>query len=885
MRNKPDKHIFCPACFRVLKYRAPLDFHKIHCRIWVKCSIIKRKERNKLAGLQQNRNYVAVALRRRKEYTIMPRTRQLKQDIRYYPKALMERLENIKSFPMTLLEADSGFGKSTALQYFFDTRNPEAFPLHQHEFQSETPAEAWKTFCGLIAKFDRESAERLAVIGMPGEDTMLEIAQTIHGISCERETFLLLDNFQLWELYRPCEFLQTLSDHGGKKLHIVVATHPYTKEERGGLMRSGLLYLLQEEAFAFSREDTDAYYREAGLPLTGIQLEEVIHLTGGWVMALYIEMDALVRTGKFEQGGMTALMQKTFWGGLSEAEKDFLLEVSIFPTFTLSQAQAFSGLTMEETENRLREKRFFIRYDRDHSCYTMHTQLKKMLEDKFALLPEKQQREIYLKGGELAEKAGDRMNTLRFYYHAGAWERLYAMPLTSYDIADTIDETTTPMILDIMEHTTHEMKVRYPKSLVPLAFTLFFLGQNEELLRQKDEIKSVIEECSVSEEEKDAMRGELELLLSFLEYNRIDAMSERHRRALELLGGPATLINSKSTWTFGSPSVLYMYWRESGKLNEELEQMDECMPYYYRLSRGHGTGAELIMRAEAHLHRGETDDAEILCHRAIFTADSKRQNSIAQCGVFTLARLALLHGDRELLEDSRATLRDRSYRNTEDLCRYTYDLANGYLSLLLGNPEAVAPWLAEGKIDDRRLVIMSQPFAHIIYGRVLLEKKEYKKLLGMGGYVMGISSIFPNLLPQLYMKIYMAQAYLVLGKPKEAKENLRDALAIALPDRMFLPFAENYEGIKKLLPDCCEQEARDEIAELFRTIEKGLAQIIGHGLTSRELDVIRLIKQGDSYTNIAKKLFMAETTVKWHMKNIFQKTGIKSRKQIENGNF
>lgn len=101
------------------------------------------------------------------------------------------------------------------------------------------------------------------------------------------------------------------------------------------------------------------------------------------------------------------------------------------------------------------------------------------------------------------------------------------MPLTSYDIADAIDETTTPMILDIMEHTTHEMKVRYPKSLVPLAFTLFFLGQNEELLRQKDEIESVIAECSVSEEEKDAMRGELELLLSFLEYNRIDATAGR----------------------------------------------------------------------------------------------------------------------------------------------------------------------------------------------------------------------------------------------------------------------------------------------------------------------------------------------------------------------
>ena len=50
----------------------------------------------------------------------------------------------------------------------------------------------------------------------------------------------------------------------------------------------------------------------------------------------------------------------------------------------------------------------------------------------------------------------------------------------------------------------------------------------------------------------------MELLLSFLEYNRIDAMSRRHRRALELLRGPAALINTKSTWTFGSPSILYM---------------------------------------------------------------------------------------------------------------------------------------------------------------------------------------------------------------------------------------------------------------------------------------------------------------------------------------
>ena len=66
-------------------------------------------------------------------------------------------------------------------------------------------------------------------------------------------------------------------------------------------------------------------------------------------------------------------------------------------------------------------------------------------------------------------------------------------------------------------------------------------------------------------------------------------MSVHHRRALMLLGGPAHLINPKSTWTFGSPSVLYLFWRESGKLEEELEEMDRCMPVYYELAGGHGS--------------------------------------------------------------------------------------------------------------------------------------------------------------------------------------------------------------------------------------------------------------------------------------------------------
>ena len=53
----------------------------------------------------------------------------------------------------------------------------------------------------------------------------------------------------------------------------------------------------------------------------------------------------------------------------------------------------------------------------------------------------------------------------------------------------------------------------------------------------------------------------------------------------------------------GSPSVLMMFYHGPGQLESELAQMDECMPHYYKITCGHGQGAEKIMRAEAALCR------------------------------------------------------------------------------------------------------------------------------------------------------------------------------------------------------------------------------------------------------------------------------------------
>lgn len=106
---------------------------------------------------------------------------------------------------------------------------------------------------------------------------------------------------------------------------------------------------------------------------------------------------------------------------------------------------------------------------------------------------------------------------------------------------------------------------------------------------------TVAEHPEWSQEEKGNLLGECDLILSFLMYNDISAMSRLHRSASAQMSHPAISIQNSGGWTFGSPSVLMMFHRQPGQLDRELAEMDECMPHYYKITNGHGMGAETIM--------------------------------------------------------------------------------------------------------------------------------------------------------------------------------------------------------------------------------------------------------------------------------------------------
>jgi len=807
----------------------------------------------------------------------------------YFPDRLLVALEKIFEYPMTIVEAPMGYGKTTAVKEYL--KHSKATVLWQTVYDNYIN-NFWHAFSKNFNELDVECSQSLSELGVPNDMvSRREALKLIEKVTLSKETVIVIDDYYMIDHLDVHEFILFLVKNEIPNLHIVITTRLVLFEKLDELKLKGYVHHITKDELEFTADEVIKYYKLCGIHLKEDSANKLYNYTEGWVSALYLCMLKFIEDGSFnntvsDDSGVLAaniyqLLENAVYIPLHQEIKEFLFSVCILDNFTIEEASYLYGKqNTQELLTELLAKNAFLTYDFKTKTYRMHNILTNFLVGLFEKQEISYKEDLYKRAGKWFMKTGNYFRAIDYFYLAKDFESLLEAFETEKGNSFSIEQKD--LLIKYFDECPAEIKRRHPISLLVYAMCLLLFNEMELFEKVCGEFIESVQSTS------NLLLGEFELLRSFTDYNDIMKMTKHLKKAWELLKKPAVFIDTKGGWTFGSPSVLYMFYRETGMLLQECNDLRESMPYYYKLTNGHGMGAEYIMEAERCFNLGEFENSEILAHKALYVSSEKHQAEIVMCALFLQARCALIKGDFNSVLVALEKMHENINREKMYSFMHTLDMCEAFIYAYLNEEQKIPEWIAEGEFHSSRLYFQARAFANIIYGRVLLIKGEYLKLLGIAEEFIGIASVFPNLLSIIYTTIYIAAANEKIFRRSEALLALRQALEISMQDKVYMPFVENGDYIEPLLRELAREGIyRDEISKILqfytdykKAKEKTKEQYFREkkpSLTAREGEIARLAADGFTNKEISEMVFISENTVKSQLKSIFEKLGVSSR--------
>lgn len=806
----------------------------------------------------------------------------------YFPERITASMNAIFDYPLTIVEAPMGYGKTTAVREHLN--NAAANILWQRVYDSSTTS-FWNGFCSLLGELDAPRSQSLLQLGFPNESVMLQEAlNVIEDIAIHEDTVLVMDDYHLVDSTEVNYFIESLVKNEIINLYIVLTARYAEFQNLDELRLKGYLLHITKETFELIPKEIIKYYKLCGISIKDTEADNLYSHTEGWISALYLLMLSFLEEGSFSlTANINKLIENAVFTPFPEEIKDFLIVMCIFDNFTLEQASYM--WEKDNTEALLTEitsKNAFVKYDSRSRTYQAHNIFTNFLKDRFDSKEKHYQQGVYQRAAQWFVKKSIYLKAIDYFYKAECYDQM--LEATEKGNLKSMDGDNKGLFIKYFVECPEDVKMKHPVALI--LYGMVFFSFNEITLFSKvcDEfVQSIKINNSLSDDTRKYLLGEFEMLLSFTKYNDIAKMSQHHKKAFELLGKPSSIYIPTGSWTFGSPSVMYMFYRESGMFEDHVCVMKKALTYYYSLTNNYGNGAEYVMEAERYFNMGDFVNAEISVTKALYKAQSNMQIGIVLCAEFLQMRLAFVKGNFSLLVESLQKMHENIVNNLEHLFIYTIGICEGFIYSLLNQKNKIPQWIDKGDFRNNGLPFPVLAMINIVYGRTLLIEGEYLKLIGSSENFLGIASVFPNLLGQIYTYIHLAAANQNIFRENEALAALKQALDIAMPDKVYMPFVENCDYIKPLLEELHRQGIYGEdiarILELYKIYQKSVEQMIKENfsaeekprLTEREIQIAQLAADGLNNKEIGERLYISPNTVKTLLKSIFEKLGVNSR--------
>ena len=800
----------------------------------------------------------------------------------YISERVQECLRPIARCALTTVVAPMGYGKTTAINWFLaeKTKGGKAVAIRLSIYSEKLPM-LWRSaqdafrFAGLdvLSAFDFPTSEAAATLVLEELCRAFSSGKTAY--------YLFLDDFHLLRDERAVRFICRISARLPENAHLIVASRDRFLPAGEIVRLGGNLHQIGMEHLRLNHTELAVYAHRCGAELSEQQLEALLRSSEGWFSAIYLNLRALSERGRLPDASsdIFEMFTAAMIDPLPPGRQEFLAVMGLADEFTAEMARFVTE--NPETDAIIQDltcQNAFVTRLPDSQRYRFHHMMKECALRKFRTLPEQSQICYWNRFGSWYGVQGQYLHALGAYGRSGNSDA--ALTIIEKDAGNLLSALHPEELLERLNACPEEVLTRHPTAILVLMRRLFTWRQIPKMLQLKALLERAIAESpDMPEEERGNLLGECDLIMSFLMYNDITKMSELHRSASRQMSRPAVTIQAGSSWTFGSPSVLMMYYRAPGELQKETHEMHECMPHYYRITNGHGLGAELVMDAEASFMQGKLHEAEIGLARARAAIAGSGQENMALCCDFLELRLLGSGGRRRL---------DVKARAEALLARHDVVLLNMFESILayyyalLQEAEKIPDVFRLHRLDTVNYFAPGKPMMELIENQVYLAQGEFPRVIGRSEPLLSGCESLHYALVALHIRLQTASAYEALGNRAMARKLLVRALEDAEPDGFVLPFAENapylmnhYSALSRELEtpfaaSVCELSerwlsrqqtsgSRQEPIEALRELsesERSVAQLMALRKTNRE---------------IAETLFLSEGTVKQYINRIYSK--------------
>ena len=232
----------------------------------------------------------------------------------FFPPRLIAQLKQIRHYPLTVLEAPSGFGKTTALDHLLKTPSFSGCRIFRRTVAEAGQPALWDTFCKMLSRLDALCTDALRQKGIPEPETLDDLTETLQEIECTEETYLILDHVNVAEDIGL--FLHVFSRHQNPKLHILLLAQQLPEKTSGQFLMNHQILYLNASDFTFTEADTSLYLNAAGIQLLPGEAQKLYQMTGGWIFAMYLALLCYTRNGRFEPGILNHLIETAFFSKL-----------------------------------------------------------------------------------------------------------------------------------------------------------------------------------------------------------------------------------------------------------------------------------------------------------------------------------------------------------------------------------------------------------------------------------------------------------------------------------------------------------------------------------------------------------------------------------------